>query len=263
MAEIRVRSVEDVIASLIPKFIEDVRDTLCSLNEKLELLRRPETQAEAANELLRQVHGIKGTAGTFGFSFIAVICHKLEDYVIRTPFFTRKETDEILIFFQAIENTLQHGSDPGDEEGFKIFRSLPCYVDLERFAVATKIVQALFIGPRDVQYLIIDKQLSNCGIRSTNVPRSLHGIEMAVRTRPDFVMVSNIIDNISGVEVANVLNSLLITRHIPIMLVISEIDMREDGEKLRTTLPPRVRMIRKGAGFPDDFADALVALNIL
>ena len=263
MTEIRVRSVEEVIASLVPNFIEDVRDTLCELNEVLELLRRTDTQAEAVNDLLRRIHGIKGTAGTFGFSFIAVICHKLEDYIIRTPFFTRKETDEILIFFQAIENTLQHGSDPGDEDGFRIFRSLPCYVDLEKFAVPAKLVQALFIGPRDVQYLIIDKQLSNCGIRSTNVQKSLQGIEMVVRTKPDFVMVSNIIDNISGVEVANVLNSLLITRGIPIMLVISEIDMRDAAERLKASLPKGVRIVRKGAGFPDDFADALVALNIL
>jgi HPt (histidine-containing phosphotransfer) domain-containing protein len=263
MSEVRARSVEEIIASLVPKFIEDVRDTLCTLNDQVEALRKPETQAEAANDFMRQVHGIKGTAGTFGFSFIAVICHKLEDYMIRTPIFTRKETDDILVFLQAIESILQRGSDPADDEGFRIFRSLPSYIDLDKFVMDVKPVQSLFIGPRDVQFLIIERQLSNCGIRSTNASKSLQAIELAVRTRPDLVMVSNIIDSISGTEVANVLNSINATKAIPIMFIISEIDIRDDGRRLREVLPSRVRIVRKGVKFPDDFADALVALNIL
>ena len=263
MDEIRARSVEEVIASLIPKFIEDTRDTLCILNDGLETLRRPDTYVETANDFMRRVHGIKGIAPTFGFSFIAVICHKLEDYLIRTPVFTRKETDELMVFLQAIENILQRGGDPSDDDGFIIFRSLPCYVDLDKFVIESKPIQSLFIGPRDVQFLIIDKQLSACGIRSTNASKSLLGIDLAVKTRPDLIMISNVIDNISGTEVANVLNSINSTKSIPIMFIISEIDIRDDGKKVKSALPGRVRIVRKGGSFPDDFADALVALRIL
>ena len=261
--EVRVRSVDEVIASLIPTFVEDTRDKLIKLNNSIESLRNIHEQGSSVNEYLREIHSIKGVAGSFGFSFIAVICHKLEDYIVKTPVFTRKETDEIIVYLQEIERILSRGSDPSDIEGFRIFRNLPTYVDLDKYYVGPTLVDTIFVGPKDVQFLIIDKQLKNCGIRSTNVSKSLQGVELTIRTRPDFVMVSNVIDNISGVEVINMLAAVNVTKAIPVMFIVSEIDLREDRLKLEGALPKEVKFIRKGERFPDDFADALVALNIL
>ena len=263
MTEVRVRSVEEVIAGLIPAFVEDTRDKLINLSNAVDTLANIDGQAGAINDFLREVHSIKGVAGSFGFSFIAVVCHKLEDYIVKTPVFTRKETDDIIVFFQEIERILERGADPSDADGFRIFRNLPSYVDVEKFFVEPKMVEAIFIGPRDVQFLIIEKQLKNCGIRSVNASKSLLGVELTLRTKPDFVMVSNVIDSISGVEVINILQSIHITRAIPTMFTINEIDLRENRQKLEEALPKGVQFIRKGTHFPDDFADALVALKIL
>lgn len=74
-------NVQSLFNQLQVEFVE-------SLPQKLTLLERlctslsgkPSTTTVLA-ELLRQVHSLKGSGGTYGLHIITVICHQLEDYI--------------------------------------------------------------------------------------------------------------------------------------------------------------------------------------
>ncbi len=254
---------DDIIEELLPIFIEDTYEKINTMRSSLPGLLSHSTMKSAVQEYMRQIHSLKGTAPSFGFNFIGIICHKLEDYFVNTPVYSRKEISDISAYLREIEQILERRRDPSDTECATIFRRLPDYFDPQTIAIGVNPISGLFIGPRDVQFLIIEKQLKNCGIRPTNITTSLGGIEVALRTRPDFIMASNIIDNISGFEVISALKAFKATKGIPSMLIISESDYNKFKTNQSLAMPKGVMVIRKGAKFSDDFADALTTLNII
>ena len=62
--------------SELPTRIDDVENSILALDQDAS------NQAEY-QELLRKVHGLKGSAGTYGFYFISQVCHQFEDLLLK------------------------------------------------------------------------------------------------------------------------------------------------------------------------------------
>ncbi|MFX7820747.1 response regulator, partial [Acinetobacter baumannii] len=78
-------------------------------------------------------------------------------------------------------------------------------------------------------------------------------LELISRTRPDFVIVSAVLDELSGIDVASALTAMPSTRNIPIALLTSY----TWGHPSLHDLPTRVAIIRKGNSFGSDLAEFL------
>ena len=105
---------------------------------------------------------------------------------------------------------------------------------------------------------IVERELAACGYRSSVTHSSFEAIELAVRTRPDFIIVAKTIDDLDGVDVVNALQAMPKTRDIPTAVLTSD---APNHPSLRD-LPFRTAIIRKGGAFGDDLAEALARFNI-
>ncbi len=256
-------AIDDIVAELIPMFLEDGCDKVDALHASLRALPQG-NRSEPYLAFARDVHSLKGSAASFGFPFLAVICHKLEEYLAKTNHVTPRAIADIGVYLAEIATILDRGADPPDGEGYGLFKRLPGPFAIDDHVTAERQIHALFIGPRDVQFRLIEAELKACGIDSIASARSLPGIELAVRTRPDFIMVANVVDTLSGLEILGMLNAVKALARTPMMFLMTETPSGRGGaEELRRSLPDRVRLVRKGPRFADDFADALIVCGIL
>ena len=104
-----------------------------------------------------------------------------------------------------------------------------------------------------------ERELQACGYRVTRESNSFKTIEIASLTRPDLIIVTGVLDTLSGVDIVSAFRAMPATREIPVALITSA--SRE--EAVQDGLPDSVPVIRKGKAFGDDLTDALSQLGIL
>ena len=112
--------------------------------------------------------------------------------------------------------------------------------------------------PQRSMAVIVERELAACGYRSSVTQTSFEAIELAVRTRPDFIIVAKTIDELSGVDLANALQAMPKTRNIPTAVLTSDAPNHPSLQDL----PCRTAIIRKGNSFGEDLAEALARFNI-
>jgi CheY-like chemotaxis protein/HPt (histidine-containing phosphotransfer) domain-containing protein len=253
---------DDIAAELIPFFIDDVRQKLDRLEQIVEKFVVSFERGEDYFELLRIVHGIKGMAGSFNFPTVGIIAHRLEDYLGQTPRFTRQTADHIYQYSGAMLRIIDAGRDPGDGS-HAIVRGLPAAKTIDFVVEGGKPIETLFIGPKNFQFTIMESELNACGCHVIGVTSSFQGIEIAARTRPDLILVCNVVDILSGIEIARMLRTMQVTRNIPLLFIKSEIADPQARARLLATLPAGVEVVRKGRHLSDDLANALVNTKVI
>ncbi|MFD1379143.1 PleD family two-component system response regulator [Fodinicurvata halophila] len=100
---------------------------------------------------------------------------------------------------------------------------------------------------------MIEREISECGYRVTSVSTPFHALEMIVRTQPDLVIISAVLADLSGVDLAAGLKAMPQTRNTGMALITS---YAREHDSLKY-LPSAVPIIRKGASFADDLTSAL------
>ena len=80
---IKEATLEDVLEQLRLEFIENSHEKLDMIDDLIGRLLDEEGEAwrETYIEFQRQIHTIKGTAGSYGFQMVTEIAHSLEDYI--------------------------------------------------------------------------------------------------------------------------------------------------------------------------------------
>jgi len=78
-------------------------------------------------------------------------------------------------------------------------------------------------------------------------------------TKPDLVIVTGVLDMLSGIDVTSAFRAMPTTKNIPVALITA--DSRNDV--IAHGLPDTVPVIRKGAEFGDDLTEALTEVGIL
>jgi HPt (histidine-containing phosphotransfer) domain-containing protein/CheY-like chemotaxis protein len=252
----------DLVAELLPFFIDDVVERLSNLeNMVVEYGKSRDTKPDSF-ELLRNVHSIKGAAASFGFPTIALIAHHLEDYIVAAGAFTETAVNGMLEHMRAIGTIVDLRRDPGTEEGRRILKALPDFLAPHQLPRSATQCTVLFIGPRNIQLRLMEAEIRAGGFRLVALSSSFQGIESAIRARPDFILVSNIIDILDGVDVARMIRACEMTRQIPVAIVASKLDAEPVCARLRRQ-GDRFMVVRKGEDFASDFAKALVALRVV
>lgn len=242
-------------------FIEDTRQKIATLEVLIRELERLGKVGERYYEFTRIVHSIKGTASTFGFPTVSMIAHRLEDYMNNIPFLQRKQVEDVYVYIDSIARIVDEARNPNATDEGRILRGLPMAIAAN--TVGRKRITALVIGQKNVQFTIVEQELKSLGFGVVNSQISFQAIEMAVRMRPDLIMVNNLIDILSGIEVANIFRAMNATKDIPVVFITSSLgDDGKEKAKLQRKLPANVSIVRK-SHFPDDIADALVTLGVV
>ncbi|PCJ98088.1 MAG: hypothetical protein COA45_08015 [Zetaproteobacteria bacterium] len=248
------------LENLRNEFLDECNDRIENISKKLENIA--ENSGKFTNQIItirRDVHSIKGMGGSFGYPVITAIAHRLEDFLIDRDAMDTHDVKNSYIFLDCIKLQLKRDTQASLGESADIVRSLPSKFILDDIVKSKRIVEALSIMPKSLQQRLINQEIRECGFRISNISSSIMAIDMAVHTRPDLIVISALIDEIDGTELAHIFRSISHTKILPIILVTSFEDIKLSDK----ALPSGVSIARKGKDFPDDLAKCLIELDVL
>jgi CheY-like chemotaxis protein len=246
-----------IVARLRDEFLDYAGDALDELDGLIESGRNPDSRPfDTIDAIRRSGHNLKGMGGSFGFPLITLLAHRMEDYFMDRESLGQRTLEDAQCFVDRMRETLEGKFDGVSEAN--VVRTLPAKTGFEVADVVKQDVEVLLVMPRGAMSRIIEQEFQACGYRVVTVTRPFAAIETAVRTNPDLIVASAVMEDLSGIDLACALHAMPISRDMPFMLLTSL--SREDG--VFADLPAKVPLVRKGDLFPDDLAEALASLGI-
>jgi len=174
-----------LLQQLRVEFVESCGDSLDEIDGVITRLIDGGSWDNDFSELLRKVHSIKGSGGTFGFPAITLIAHSLEDYIETAAEIGRAQLDAVQIFIDAIRDIIGQGEKPGDFETTALLRRLPTSGQSQATEQTIGVDQTvrdigfLLIMPKGLQRRIIGAEMASCGFRVNLAENAVQAIELA------------------------------------------------------------------------------------
>ncbi len=243
------------------EFIDFATDELQVLEEQLHDFIENEQDGEALLIKARRVSSIlKSRSGLADLPVLGVFAHRLEDYITAIINFSKHEAKDIGIFLDYMHDSIDPKKGLTNENISKIVRQLPAKRGEFDPSVVTKTnVEVMLIIPKGTTAQIVEREFQACGYRITTIHTTFTALEMVVRTRPDLIVINFTLDDLDGIDLANALKAIQVTKNIPTALLTA---MDQSNTKSIQNLNKSVPIIRKGTHFGDDLATALSQLSI-
>lgn len=214
--------VDQIGANLSQEFLVDAVDTLGQLGILVsETIGGNVDAAYALPTIRREMHTLKGLGGSFGYPSISVIAHRLENYMLDLETLEKRQLEDILKFLDRMQEIADGGDEPDDEAISRIVRALPAKGAAKEDFEAVSDQEILLIAGSRIVGLAVEGELAKRGFRVVRIDSPILAFEMAIRTRPDMIIASALMDKISGVDLARALKAMIPTRDIPFALLTS------------------------------------------
>jgi CheY-like chemotaxis protein len=244
------------------EFIEEVRDILNGIEVLIGNVRSHASPGgEGLARIRREMVNVAVRGATVDQPLITIIAHRLSEYLGDVVELDSHRLDDIQVFIDQIRRALDGGTEAASvADGAKLVRALPArhVGNFNPADITATNVEIMMVIPDKAMSRIVERELHACGYRVTNVRSPFQAIETIIRTKPDMVIVSAVLNELSGVDVAAALTAMPSTRDLPVAILTSY----SWGHPSLADLPTRVPVIRKGANFGDDLAEALSRLRI-
>ncbi len=239
----RDRRIEDIMNVLREEFIDTTLETVQELENLVETFENHVTADIQAGLMAvgRAIHNIKGQGSTYGFPAITAVSHRLEDYLGSIKLFTPDIVAEIYIFLDYIR-TLLRGEDYQSETAIQaLVRKLPVPPTIILSDCSGGVQgEVLVVMLRGLSQKLVCTQLEALGFRVSTCHSTTEGVRLANATRPDLIIVSAIMDVLSGGDMLRCLSVLENCQHIPAFLVSS----LSDGHREFVNLPELTTLVR-------------------
>lgn len=246
-----------IVARLREEFLDYAGDALDELDSVIETGRDPDNDpASTIDAIRRGGHNLKGMGGSFGYPLITLLAHRMEDYFIGREELDQQALNDAQCFVDRMRETLEGRFDGISEAD--VVRTLPAKFDFDVADVVKQDIEVLLVMPRGAMTQIIEREFQACGYRVVTVARPFAAIETAVRTSPDLIVASAVMEDLSGVDLACALHAMPISRDLPFLLLTS----LSTDDAIFANLPAHIPLVRKGDDFADDLAEALATLHI-
>lgn len=246
--------------TLLQQFQEECEDRLSDINMLLENIINDEGDYEAQiKDIARSMHTLKGIGQPAGYPGMSLIMHRMEDYFKQLTL-QKLTADNIRPLYKFIDkvNALRAlEKQPEGEDLKRILNDLPSHFS-EDDVVKTHNIDAIVIMPQSIQSKIIDAELKSCGFTTTRYDNSFEAIQMSALATPDLIVVSAIVDSLSGIEICNIYRAINATKEVPIILVTSYSEHERSGLKL----PEKTMIAEKGGNFADGFSKCIIELGL-
>jgi len=250
---------EAAIARLKGDFIDNSLDKLDEIDNIINAIySNCENRGEKFFQLQRDVHSIKGSAGTHGLHLLTLVAHRLEDYIEASSRLTQEQWRSVQEYVDVMRKLLNTGIEPTENERTKILQSLPHAQQKSDAAFSEqkkKRVTILIVMPPGVQRKAMGRELASCGFDLSFTDRPVEAIRLVMDLQPDAVISDHNFRNMTGSELANVLQDIKITQHIPFALL-------DGGSAAGADIPESTRIIHKDSKFADDLTEYLVDIGL-
>ena len=108
---------EKTLERLKTDYIESSSDTLDKIDAIIERMHSGAGDKGADFvDLQRDIHSLKGSAGTFGFSSVTIVAHRLEDYIEATRRLSNEQLMDVQVFIDGIRGKFQADVNPTEAE---------------------------------------------------------------------------------------------------------------------------------------------------
>ncbi len=242
----------------------EFRDSASDLLEKADgiVARGREAGSLSSDDrdaIYRIAHTLKGLAASCGFSLTSVVAHRFEDYLAELRTIAGNQLAGLQKFIDALGDLVDAGRKESKINASEFIRKLPSRPAFDVGDITVQDVEVFVVMPEDAVSRHVMRELQACGYRVSQEFNSFKAIEIAAMTRPDLVIVTGVLDTLSGVDIISAFRAMPATRDLPVAMITG--DSRE--EVMADGLPDAVPVIRKGRDFGDDLTDALTELGIL
>jgi CheY-like chemotaxis protein/HPt (histidine-containing phosphotransfer) domain-containing protein len=241
------------------------------LDEVIETIQRFEVAFDAAGhgrgalpplilECRRAAFSFRGQAANLSLHRLAAVAHRLEEYLSQVPAVPPPRLwDDLNAYFELIQTLTAGRGEAEVAEPARLVRSLPPRLGFELADIEIRAVEVLLVMPHGTQTRYVERELQQCGYRVSVMPDSLQAFAAVVQTRPDLVIISAMMPELDGIDLALALSAMTSTRNIPLAVITS---LDRDDEALQL-LPRRIPVLFKGPSFGDDLFRALDDLFLI
>lgn len=248
---------QDLLEELRTEAIDGAEDRLKSLQETVQDFESGLIQSRDALATLRlDVHTLKSVAASFEMKALKVMCHRLEDYFFNVSEISASICKDILFFIDRMSECLDAFVNGRDVDVSSLMRKLPNKAGFDVSEIMVANIEVMLVMAPGTATKIVTRELLECGYRMVNVATTMDAFQLIPSMQPDAVIISRVMPELSGVDLACALSAMPATQHIPVALLATE-----NGDI--KGLPASVPVLRKGANFGDDVADVFMKLGIL
>jgi CheY-like chemotaxis protein len=236
----------DMVAGLLAEFLGEAQESAADLARRL-------PNGDGLPQLRRFVFDLAGQARNFGLSALETVADQAQNYLTATTALDERAIDDLAHYLDAIQDLLS-GETGADADIRQLVRALPMRrgVEIDE-APDVRDVEVVLVMSPGTQQSFVERELKACGYRATAIPDTLKALAYATRAKPDMMIVSAVMPQLTGIDLALALSAIPGTRNIP-LAVITSLDADDPQLKM---LPPNVARIRKTSAFCDDLAKAL------
>lgn len=249
---------QDILEELKNEAIDTVEDRIAAIVDTIDKVKQGliiESDALATVKL--DIHTVKSVAASFEMKPVHVLCHRFEDFVFGLSELQVDILPRLHFFADRLSETLDAWVAGKDIDISKLMRQLPAKGAFDVDSVTVTNIEVMLVMEPGIATKIVTRELMECGYRMVNVASTIDAFELIPAMKPDLVIVSRVMPELSGIDLVCALKAMPSTRATPVAMIAS---VKE--EKI-PDLPTNVPVLRKGANFADDVADVFTSLGIL
>jgi CheY-like chemotaxis protein len=249
---------EDFYDQIDAEYIEEARDTVSILEIAVSSMRSagPSTQ-EATQTLLTECAKLQKLSHWANQPLIDLGVRRLIEYVGDLDEPSDRQIDDIEAFVDVLRGIIDDDIEKSTDQA-EFVRSLTVRRPIDLDDLQHLEVEILLVDLQRSSARIFSRELASCGYRVTTCQRSFEALELSVRIKPDMVIASAMLDDISGVVLGCALAVMESTASIPFEVLTS---FNKSHATLKN-LPEKARVLKKGDSFGEDIANALEEFGI-
>jgi HPt (histidine-containing phosphotransfer) domain-containing protein len=252
-------SFEETLRRLRGEFVDNCIDKLDSIDIALDtFINDPGKKGEIYFNFQREIHSIKGSAGTHGFSSVSTIAHRLEDYVESTRRLSSSKWLEVQTFVDAIREIIESREELSADQADAVLNSLPTSALPTLETMQGKRVTVLLVMPLGVQRKLVGMELASIGFDVSFIDTPMLAIQVAFAIKPHAILSSQELSGFSGSELAAVFKAIKATSKIPFVILTSH----EKDSMLRFGTADDVYVINKSEAFLKELCELLLSLDL-
>jgi len=250
----------EIVEQLRQEFVDEALDRLQTLDVVLDGGRNGRGKhAEIVTAFRRTALLLRGQASNFGCGPLAVVAHRLDEYLAAAPEVLPPRAWEDLQKYLDIMQSMTECRQSEREDAASVVRSLPIKLGFDLGDIAVRNVEIMLVMPHGAQTRFVERELQQCGYRVSIVPDTVLAFAMATQTLPNMIIVSALMPRLDGIDLAIALSAMPATRNIPIAVITS----LDAGDPRLALLPRKIPVVYKGASFGDDLFKALDNLFLI
>ena len=236
----------DMVQGLLAEFLGESQERVADLIRRI-------PKGDGLPELRRFVFDVAGQARNFGLTMLETVADQAQNYLTAIVTLDDQANDDLGRYLDVIQDLLS-GEQGSEGDIRQMVRMLPIRrgVEIDEAPEVRDIEVVLVMSP-GTQQTFVERELRACGYRATAIPDTLKALAYATRAKPDMMIISAVMPQLSGIDLALALAAIPATRNIPVAVITS----LDAGDPQLKVLPPSIALIRKTSAFGDDLTKAL------